>query len=313
MNYEKLAPIVLFVYNRPKETIDTLNRLKKNVLSIHSDIYIYSDAAKNKNQIKNVGDVRRIIRDLEGFKSKTIIEAKINKGLATSVIHGVSEVINKYNKVIVMEDDLLCSENFLEFMNDALKIYENDERIWSISGYNSPAKLPVDYKDDIYLALSGSSWGWATWKNRWGKVDWNVSDFKKIKKNKKIKKAFELSGNAMYKILELQMKGEINSWWIRWVYSQFKYKKYTIYPCQSRIRNEGIKPGGTHGNCSDSRWMVETSNEKIKFPKDLVPNQEILNIFKEYQDLDWIGRIGYASRKYGFYKWIKKYKKYFRK
>jgi len=138
-----LAPIVLFVYNRLDHTQVVIETLLKNTLAKDSELYIFSDAAKSENGIEKVNEVREFIRDDSwhtGLKKVSIVEAEKNKGLAKSIIGGVSEIIQRYGKVIVLEDDLNLSPYFLEYMNDALDYYKDDEEIWSISGYSFPMK-----------------------------------------------------------------------------------------------------------------------------------------------------------------------------
>ena len=172
-----LAPIILFVYNRPEHTKKTVEALKSNLFASESLLFIFSDGYKNQNDKRAVEDVRKYISTISGFKEIKINLKDNNLGLANSVISGVTEVINKYDKAIVLEDDIITSKYFLKFMNEALDFYEEDKRIYSISGYNFPIKIPESYQHKIYISPRPSSWGWATWKDRWEKVDWNISDF----------------------------------------------------------------------------------------------------------------------------------------
>ena len=158
---KELSPIIVFVYNRLEHTKNTIDALSKNELAKESELWIFSDNAKNEKDIEKVENVRTYIHSIEEqklFKSVKIIEADKNKGLANSVIDGVTKVINNSNKVIVVEDDLITSKYFIKYMNEALDFYEKDEKIWSISGYNLPIKIHNDYKSDVYLGYRGCSW-----------------------------------------------------------------------------------------------------------------------------------------------------------
>jgi len=294
-----LAPIIIFTYRRKiHKTIDTLCT---NTLAIHSDLYIFSDGNKNEADLEDVKEVRQYLQTIEGFKSINIIEATENKGLANSIIDGVSSVVSKYGKVIVLEDDLIVSSDFLDYMNDALKYYENDKRIWTISGYGPNLPCLKDYTDDLYLSLRGSSWGWATWQNRWTKVDWEVKDFNTFKQDKYLKDKFNLAGNDMFKMLELQMLGIIDSWAIRHFYNQFKHVGYTIYPKKSKIINDGFNDEkGVHTSGAHSKWIVPLDHNKIIF-KELIVNSQLMKCFKHFHDLSLVTRIGYFLRKHGGY------------
>ena len=154
----ELAPIILFVYNRPKHTETVLNALKKNTLAKDSILYAFSDAAKKEKDFENVNKVRDIINKINGFKEVVITEAETNIGCADSIISGITKVINEHGKAIIVEDDILTAPNFLEFMNEALDKYEKNERIFSVSGYNVPMPIPGNYKKPAFLTYRYSSW-----------------------------------------------------------------------------------------------------------------------------------------------------------
>jgi hypothetical protein len=257
-----LAPVVVFVYARPEHTIQTIESLAKNVLANETEVYIYSDAARNKKDQQNVELVREYIDTLEKrnlFKSLHIIKSDANNGLARSVISGVTEIIEKHGKVIVVEDDLVSAPDFLQFMNDALDFYNDDNRIWSICGYTFKMKIPSDYKHDIYLSYRGGSWGWATWKDRWEKVDWDVNDYPLFKNNRKLRALFNRGGRDMANMLDDQIHGRIDSWAVRWCYAQSKLDMLTVYPVISRIKNIGLDGTGTHSGIT-SKYDTDMSN-----------------------------------------------------
>lgn len=298
------APIILFTYRRnPCKTIETL---LQNPLAIKSNLYIFSDGYKDNSDKQDVISVRKYLETIEGFQSIKIYKVNENKGLANSIIHGVTTIINKYNRAIVLEDDLLVSKDFLSYMNDALMFYKNNQKIWSISGYSPQLPVLKDKRQGIYLAPRGSSWGWGTWKDRWSCVDWNAESFYILKYNKKMRKDFELAGNDMYKMLELQMLGKLDSWAIRWCFSEFLQNKYTIYPYKSKIVNNGFNDQiGTHNNGLGNKWKVVLNHEKINF-SNIEPNEGILKSFKSYYDLSLYTKIGYILKKYGGYNFMKK-------
>jgi hypothetical protein len=305
-----LAPIILFTYRRiPKDTIESL---LQNNLAIQSELFIYSDGFRSEAEKKDVLEVRKYLKTINGFKGVKILEALQNKGLANSVIDGVSEIINKYGKVIVLEDDLIVSNDFLEYMNDALEYYKDDKKIWSISGYGPNLPCLEDYDKDLYLSPRASSWGWASWKDRWESIDWNVKDFENLKHDKKMRKQFELGGDDMYKMLALQMLGKIDSWAIRWCFSQFMQAKYTIYPTKSKIINNGFNDlKGTHNSGNSAKWDTKVNNDKITF-RTIEVDHTILECWKKYHNLSIFTKVGYFLKKYGGYKLVKKFIKHLR-
>lgn len=257
------APVILFVYNRPDHTMQTLNALDNNIDADKSELYIFSDYAKNSQDIDAVLKVRAKLREFEKkshFKIIHICEAKEHKGLAGSIITGVSDIISQYGQAIVLEDDLVTSVDFLKFMNGALRYYEAEEKVWSIAGYTPDLKCLSKYKKDVYMCLRAGSWGWATWKDRWDSVDWEVKDYADFIGNKKKKRQFKKRGYNLPDMLERQMQGKIDSWAIRFCYEQFKQNKVTVNPTVSRIKNIGLDGTGTHGGISE-KWKVHL-NEK---------------------------------------------------
>ena len=160
---KNLAPIVLFIYNRPWHTQQTVETLQKNELANESELFIYSDAAKNEQASESVNAVREYIKTINGFKEITIILRDKNWGLADSIIDGVTKIVNEYGRIIVLEDDLVTSPYFLKFMNEGLTMYENEDKVASIHGYI----YPIDNLPNTFFIKGADCWGWATWKRAW--------------------------------------------------------------------------------------------------------------------------------------------------
>jgi len=298
-----LAPIVIFTYRRIP--IKLIESLRCNKISKYSILYIFSDGYKNETDKEDVLKVRKFIKNVDGFKETNVVERKRNYGLSSNIINGVITIIRKFGKIIVLEDDLVVSEDFLEYMNEALSFYKNDKKVWSISGYSPPLKCLKSYNKDVFLAPRVNSWGWATWKDRWENVDWDIKDWNNFKKSKDCIRRFNLGGNDLYKMLELQMLGKIDSWAIRWCYNQYKYGAYTLYPKYSKVKNIGFDSLGTHNDIRNDKWFVDISNKKVKF-EHVCPDKEVISCFKNYYDLSFYSRIGYFLRKYGGYNIAKK-------
>lgn len=278
-----LAPIVLFVYNREDHTRRTLETLKKNLGAKESRLYIFSDGAKTEKENENVLRVRKLIREYEGdFLETHIIEAERNQGLAASVISGVSKVIKEYGKVIVLEDDIITTPYFLSYMNQALDFYEQDGRIWSISGYTLPMRSLEKYQKDVFLSYRASSWGWGTWKERWEPIDWELSDYSDYKKDKERIRRFERGGRDLPLMLESQRQGQIDSWAVRWCYWQSKNDMLTVYPRISLVQNIGYDGSGTHGGNEEvfGNCKIE-GKEKIYNLSEAELNRKIVKEFYE--------------------------------
>lgn len=276
----KPAGIVLFVYNRPEHTKATLAALAKNPLSAESEIYIYSDGPKRADQQAKVLEVRRIIASVTGFKSIKVRESAENMGLARSILAGVNDAFREQDSLIVLEDDIVTSPDFLEFMNSALDRYRDERSVFSISGFQFPFPAPRGYSYDAYLSYRASSWGWGTWKDRWAGVDWSVADYSAFQHDRISRKKFNRGGNDLASMLDRQMAGKIDSWAIRWAYAHFKAGAYCLYPVRSRVENIGFDGSGTH--CapetvfSSSQPLTGTGGQ-LSFPRANELNQEILN------------------------------------
>jgi len=253
-NIYTLAPICLFVYCRLKETIQTVETLKLNCLSTESELFIFSEGAKNEADRDKVNAVREYIHTINGFENVTIYESDVNKGLANSIILGVTQIVNKYNKVIVLEDDLLLSTNFLSFMNQALNFYEEKKNIFSISGYSFDLKYPENYKYDVAFSIRASSWGWAIWKDRWVEIDWKLKNYSSFRWNILDKFFFNSGGSDLTHMLHRQMKGKIDSWAIRFTYHQYKHNYLDVFPTKSKVLNNGFNLESTHTKFKSHRF-----------------------------------------------------------
>ena len=277
-----LAPIILFVYNRPKHTETVLNALKKNTLAKDSLLYVFSDAAKKERDFENVNNVREIINKIDGFKEVIVTEAETNLGCADSIISGVTKVINEHRKVIIIEDDVLTSPNFLEFMNEALDKYENDERICSISGFVPNEKMADVCKDFVFLTYRNSSQCWATWKNRWNDIDWDMLQWETIKKDRNLWKKLQKGGQDAPYLLKLQTEGFIDSWAIRFYANNVLKDKLTLFPTKTFVENIGFDGSGTHcGNVKNRKKMLTEIDQKVdfSFPDELDFDSKINELF----------------------------------
>lgn len=239
------APIAYFAYKRPDHVIESLESLTRCHGAKSSHLIVFSDAPKRSEDTAGVEEVRKILRSKQWCGEVTIIEREKNYGCAKNIIEGVTEVCDKYGKVIVVEDDLILSQYFLNYMNDGLKKYENEERVMQVSAYMFPLALKSD-TDAMFLPLS-TSWGWATWKRAWDKFDPDVKKYDLVKSDKKTLYKFDLEGSFPYsKMLDAQLNGEIDSWAIRFHYSMFIADGIALHPKKSLVSNIGFDDSGTH-------------------------------------------------------------------
>lgn len=276
----KYAPIVLIVYNRPKHLLKTLKSLKKNSESKYSEIFIFSDGYKADNLYdrQKVFEVRKLIKKIGYFKKKHIFENKKNLGLKKNIINAINYVLNKYSKVIVLEDDIIVSKYFLHFMNNSLIKYQSKKKVWHISGWN----YAISNKNKInnietFFIRNMNCWGWGTWRDRWKKLNLNPVFFKK-KFNKRDKYLFNLNNSFenFSQILRNDNK-KISTWAIFWSATIFYHKGLCLNPLKSLTRNIGQDKSGTN-SVNDYLFTKSLNNSKVSiFPKQYIENHSIRN------------------------------------
>jgi hypothetical protein len=262
---KNLAPIALFTYNRPKHLKKTVEALAANELAGESDLFIFSDGPKADSDKEKVEETRKFLRTISGFKSINIKENGTNSGLAPSIIAGVTELVNRFGKAIVMEDDLMSSPYFLRFMNEALDIYENEERVACIHGYLYPIK--TEELPETFFIQHASSWGWATWKRAWDLFEPDGRILMEELRKKNLIRKFNINGSYNFSgMLQRQIDGLTNSWAIRWSATCLTNNKLNLYPHRSLIQNIGQDGSGEHKGNS-SRHQVKLAVNAINVSK----------------------------------------------
>jgi hypothetical protein len=282
MSIKSLAPIVLFVYNRPNHTKRTIEALCANHLASESELFIYSDAPKNEIAKADVQSVRVYIQNVSGFKKINIVERNQNFGLVKSITEGVTEIINIFGKIIILDDDLLTHPQFLNFMNESLELYKNVESVYSITGYSHLKQSNFNELNHLEFIYLTSTWSWATWKDRWFLIDWNVSDFEAFIKDTDAKKRFNFGGSDMVKMLKDWKHGYIDAWDIRFSYGQFKYNGYTIFPVVSKVQNIGFDKDATHTDVFNRyKTKIDTINKRFSnLPTEVVLIESFVKQFQ---------------------------------
>jgi hypothetical protein len=272
---KSLAPIVLFVYNRPWHTQQTLEALKSNLLSDHSLLIIYSDGPKegaSMEQINNIREVRKVIREQKWCEQVEIIESEYNKGLSGSIISGVTKVVNEYGKIIVLEDDLVTSRGFLKYMNDSLELYSSEDKVGCIHAWNYFFEN-INYLESTFFLKGADCWGWATWKRGWKDFNSNGVELLNYIERNNLEYEFDRRGtHSFVAMLKEQTNGKNDSWAIRWHASLFIKNKLCLHPTRSIVQNIGLDHSGIH--CGTSNF--------IQKPLDIIALNKI-----SIQESDW--------------------------
>ncbi|MDB5008901.1 MAG: hypothetical protein JWP45_3294 [Mucilaginibacter sp.] len=277
---QNLAPIALFVYNRPEHTRRTLNYLQKNVLADESRLFIFSDAAKTEDDKAKVEQVRQLVKEVTGFKSVKVIIRKENLGLANSIISGVTQLVNEYSKIIVFEDDLLSSPFTLQYFNEALTRYANNDKVMHIGAYMY--NLANKSLHQTFFFRAATSWGWATWSRAWLAFEPDADVLIKQFDKKKIDQ-FSIEGTMnFWKQLEHYKAGKNDSWAIRWYASIFLKGGLTLNPSTSLVQNIGNDGSGIHSKKEDM-YHVQIAQKVVKqFPADVKEDQHAYQAIKQF-------------------------------
>jgi glycosyltransferase involved in cell wall biosynthesis len=277
----KLAPILLFVYNRPQHVQRSIASLQANALAAESELFVFSDAAKDKTSEAAVQEVRSFIHTIKGFKQVNCIEREENWGLARNIIDGVTRLVNEYERVIVLEDDLIVAPYFLQFMNDALETYADEPKVGHIQAcdFTKDPTLP-----ETFLIKWTGSWGWATWKRAWQHFNPNGQELLNQLEQRRLTRRFDFNGTYGFtRMLRRQIAGQNNSWAIRWNASLFLADILSLNVGRSLVQNEGFDGSGTNcgggGLYSSDLWMQPLPVKKITPVEE---NEEARKAFARY-------------------------------
>ena len=275
-----LAPIVLFTYNRLEHTRKTLKALSQNDLASKSDLFIYSDGPKTLENEADVKAVREHIKGISGFKSVAIVERDENWGLARSIISGVSEIVDRYSRVIVLEDDLVTSVLFLKYMNDALNFYAENEKVMHVAGY----MLPVDNSDlpQTFFYKPTSCWGWGTWKRSWDFFEYDLEKLA-LRFTREMKKEFNLNGAYdFWSHIDMNLRGQMHTWAIRWYASVFVQNGFSLHPAKSLVENIGHDSSGVHCVTTEV-FRTELGADNVTFfPERIEENKKARALIESY-------------------------------
>lgn len=288
------SPIILFVYNRPWHTQQTVDALLMNKDASISDLYIFADGIKDNATEKQIIDfqkTREFIHTISGFKSITIVESNINKGLGKSIIDGVTSILENYDSAIVLEDDIVVSSHFLRFMNESLARYSDSEQVICINGYNLIENTAV--KETSFFLRGGDCWGWATWKRAWKQFNPNANELLNYMNNHKhMQKDFTFNETMYYMdLLRAVVEGKNDSWAIRWYASTFIQGGLCLYPTKSLVKNIGFGEDATNTKFSyrDKVYTrIQASREFVEYTKvsineNKVARKELELIYKSLQ------------------------------
>ena len=299
-----LAPIAVFAFNRADNLERTLQALSLNELADKSSVTIYCDGPRTEEERQKTDAVRRIARAANGFAEVSVIERAENLGLKKSLEAGITYLLEKHERLIVVEDDIVTSKFFLRYMNDALELYEQYPKVASISGYCVPHSLKS--APETFFLRGGECWGWATWKDRWQALyNGDAQRMLDAIRENNLTKYFDLDGVSIStSVLQDAAQGKVNSWFMPWTAAICLAGRLTLHPSCTLIKNIGFN-AGTHCNGTEIPQAALSCNGiNVSFQK-IEENKVMLNCYKDFirkqrylEKINTIRGLWQATKKY---------------
>lgn len=282
------TPVAVFTYNRPDHTRQLLNSLSKCARLDECKVFIFSDGARVPEHRLAVDETRRIIRNWAEQNEATIVEREENWGLARSIVSGVDQLCEEFGRVIVVEDDMILSPRFVDYMISALDRYQHDDLIYQISGFMFPVPHSSD-KDVFFLPLT-TTWGWATWQRAWKLYSMNTTEALTALENPVVQNAFDLDGSYPFsQMLKDSVTKRNDSWGIHWWWTVFQAKKLVLHPSHSLVSVGGFDGTGTNAGLNKNAYIVSAQDvlshpwpDVFMFPEETAVDQAAFERIKNY-------------------------------
>jgi hypothetical protein len=290
-----LAPVIVTVYDRLQHFQQCIGALQRNRLSVESELYVVSDAAGKPEHAAKIEQVRAYARSITGFKSVHLVFREQNYGGFRSSLAIKKHVLERHPRFIFLEDDVVAAPNFLDYMNGGLDFYEADQRIFSISAYTLPIRFPKSFNADVFFLPAGSSWGYATWKDRWEKVDFSVKDrYALALADGKLYKKLISTGYYLMQLLLSDSQGRLQAPDVRAAFHHFSHDVYSVYPRLSKTINIGLDGSGQHSGTDASNKLLvqpDTSTDAVVFDDDVRLDPAIIRRVRNFQNGDLLDRL----------------------
>lgn len=273
------APVILFAFRRPAHTERLLDSLQMCPESRDTHLFVFCDEVTNSSDEEARSQVLQVVSQVRGFRAVTLVEATSHKGLAKSVLEGVTTVLEQYDRCIVLEDDLVVADDFLTYMNSALEHFRHEPRVFSIQSHVFCEELNAP---NGFFLPGAFSWGWATWRDRWRTFSPRVQSLSRLAEPS-IKWLFDFGGTTKYsKFVKLQSEGQIDSWVILWYAHVFFSGGYSFFPPASACVNRGLDGSGTHEERSHLLYNTLRSTRRMALPTSPTLDREIIERHRSF-------------------------------
>jgi len=292
------TPVALFAYRRLSILERTVEALAANKGAHLTDIYFFSDGPKKHLDENSVYQVRNYLKTVQGFRSVKIINRKVNFGLARNIVEGVTEILSKSDSVIVLEDDIITSPFFLEYMNQSLDLYRNDSRVAQICAYSYlEGDLARKIKDNTYFVKGSDCLAWATWSSSWKAYminPWFL--LKEVFRRNQVKEFNRCHSYNYYGMLFKSCICNTYSWAIRFYASNFLLSRFTLYPVKSLAVHVGNDQVATNYKYSMAKDPLDVplSYEPIEpLPIPVCEVSQVTLSFNNYLKKSQTGKLWY--------------------
>lgn len=249
--------VAIVFFNRPKslkETFEAVSSVRP------SRLYLIQDGARydRPDDIDKIQQCRQIVSHVD-WDCKVIQDySSKNLGCGMRMFSGVSNAFKTEEFLVIVEDDIVISKDFLPFCKEMSERYKNDERIGRVCGMNHLGIYQNCPNSYFFSSRGGSCWGWATWKRVWKDIEWNF----KCAQDKYTMNIYPLTaqphsiGYGFRKMVETRVASmacgkKQSSWSVQFIFTAcFLQNRLTIVPSKNQISNIGLGEENVHSTSS---------------------------------------------------------------
>lgn len=233
--------VLIIGNNRPSHLRNILN---SSALNQHKSVFIFLDGYNTgEENIQKFIETQQIARDflINNLERLYIFPSKLGcyKGVTTAIDWFFENV----EEGLIFEDDLMPHPEILLIAQKALVQFRDYSNVGSISFYRAIGK---DGDKKLSLSRYPSSWGWATWKNRWDQFDHKAHENLRYRPVLLFRHGGWTGFRRWSHIITRLKNGELDSWAYRWMFTFWLKKYYTIVFPFNLIENHGFGDDSTH-------------------------------------------------------------------
>lgn len=270
------TPILIICFNRPQYVLNQIASLK-NVSP--EKIYLFSDGARNMEEENKVNEVRNLY--LSNIQWECEIKTNFqnnNLGCSEGPIKAMKWFFHNETKGLILEDDIIPTTDFFNFIDFMLDYYADNKKIISISGCNLNHNT-----SHVFYSKIMNMWGWGTWSDRFDLIDFELNNYKNLR-FKQLSLTYKLRrtffdidiewANHWKRILDKTIKNDKNTWWdYQFIYNQIHYNKLSVFPPRNLIENVGFENDATHTSNNEaflSKLKPQELPNPIYIPRKIV-------------------------------------------